>query len=283
MSSSLEESVKDRLKNIARKTGKDFNFVCIQYMQERFLARLEKSRYRDNFILKGALLLLAYDIPVVRPSKDIDLLGTKTSNEVADICAAIETIAGINLEDGVRFFPNEIDIEAITEDAEYGGLRVKIPATVGGDRQRLQLDIGFGDTIIDGPVDMEYPALLEFPSPNIKVYSLESAIAEKFEAIVSLGMFGSRMKDYFDIWFLTREHEIKKERLRKAILTTFENRSTPVSDSDYIFEESFRKDAEKKQQWKAFLNRNSIDVDQSFIEIVTEIEEYLSPILKDED
>lgn len=164
--------------------------MSIQYLQERFLARLEKSNYRDHFVLKGALLLLAYNIPTVRPSKDIDFLGQQTSNEVDQIESAIRDIATIDLNDGVSFNPDEIDIEQITEDAEYGGLRIKISATVGGDRHRLQLDIGFGDTIVDGPVDMDYPAILDFPSPNIKVYSLESAIAEKLEAIVSLGSFG---------------------------------------------------------------------------------------------
>lgn len=119
MSSRLEQSVKARLKNIANKTGKDFNFVSIQYLQERFLARLEKSNYRDHFVLKGALLLLAYNIPTVRPSKDIDFLGQQTSNEVDQIESAVRDIATIDLNDGVSFNPDEIDIEQITEDAEY--------------------------------------------------------------------------------------------------------------------------------------------------------------------
>lgn len=279
MSSSLEQSVKGRLKKIARETSKDFNFVCIQYLQERFLARLEKSAYRDHFILKGALLLLAYKIPAVRPSKDIDFLGQQTPNEVDQIESAIREIAEIDLEDGVSFNPDDMDIEQITENAKYGGLRVRISATVGGDRHRLQLDIGFGDTIVDGPVDMDYPSMLEFPSPNIKVYSLESAIAEKLEAIVSLGTFGSRMKDYFDVWFLVNNHEIDKDRLQKAILATFEKRHTPIEDFGYIFSDEFKSDTDKVRQWEAFLNRSSIDVDQSFEEVVIEIETFIKLLL----
>ena len=278
MSSSLEQSVKGRLKNIARETGKDFNFICIQYLQERFLARLEKSTYRDHFILKGALLLLAYNIPAVRPSKDIDFLGQQTSNEIDKVESAIREIVKLDLEDGVSFNQEKIDIQQITEDAEYGGLRVRISATVGGDRHRLQLDIGFGDTIVDGPVDMDYPAMLEFPSPNIKVYSLESAIAEKLEAIVSLGAFGSRMKDYFDVWFLMSNHEIDKDRLQKAILTTFEKRSTPLEDFKYIFSDEFKSDKDKARQWEAFLNRTSIDVETSFEEVVDKMASFLNPI-----
>jgi len=279
MSSRLEQSVKSRLKNIARETGKDFNFVCILYLQERYLARLEKSAYRDHFILKGALLLLAYNIPAVRPSKDIDFLGQQTSNEVDQIESAIREIAEIELEDGVSFNPGEMDIEQITEDAEYGGFRIRIAATVGGDRHRLQLDIGFGDTIIDGPVDMDYPAMLEFPSPNIRVYSLESAIAEKLEAIVSLGAFGSRMKDYFDVWFLINNHVIDKDRLQKAILATFEKRNTPINDFRYIFSDEFKSDKDKARQWEAFLNRTSIDTTQTFKEVLDEIESFLNLIL----
>lgn len=152
MSNGIEQSVKDRLKNIARESGKDFNFVCIQFLQERFLARLAQSSYRENFVLKGALLLIAYNIPAVRPSKDIDFLGQQTSNEIDEIRKAIQKVAGIELEDGVTFNTQDVEIEPITEDAEYGGLRIKLSATVGGDQQRLQLDIGFGDEIVDGPL-----------------------------------------------------------------------------------------------------------------------------------
>lgn len=279
MSSNIEQSVKDRLKNIASQSGTDFNFVSIQYMQERFLARLEQSRYRENLILKGALLLLAYNIPTVRPSKDIDFKGDHTSNDVGQVRAVITEIAETEMEDGVVFLTDEIDIQQITEEAEYGGLRVKIWATVGGDRHRLQIDIGFGDTIIDGPVDMSYPAMLDYAAPNVKVYSIESSMAEKLEAIVSLGMLGSRMKDYFDVHFLIKNHEIDKKRLKKAIDTTFSDRNTPIEDFQYIFNEDFRNNNEKQQQWNAFLNRSSIQSNKTFEEVVEGIENYIRPII----
>lgn len=279
MSKQVEQSVKDRLKNIAKQSDKDFNFVCIQYMQERFLARLAKSEYQKNFVLKGALLLLAYNIPVVRPSKDIDFKGEHTSNDIDQIRSLIKNIAEIELADGVNFISDEIEIHQITEDAEYGGLRVKIWATVGGDRHRLQIDIGFGDTIIDGPVDMDYPAMLNFSSPNIKAYSIESSMAEKLETIVSLGALSSRMKDYFDVVFLINNHDLEKERLKKAINSTFIKRNTPKGDFKYIFNKDFIFDKDMDRQWKAFLNRNSIDSQKSFNEIVQQIEDYLSPIL----
>jgi len=278
MSSSLEQSVKDRLKNIAKETGRDYNFVAIQYLQERFLARLEKSQYRDNLILKGALLLVAYNIPVVRPSKDIDFKGEDASNDLGQIQKLIQDIAEVNLEDGVEFNPKDIDTEQITEDSEYDGVRIKISATVAGDKHRLQLDIGFGDTIIDGPVNMEYPAMLEFPPPNIKVYSIESSIAEKLEAIVSLGTFGSRMKDYFDVWFLINNHDLKRDRLKKAISATFSKRQTPVEDFKFIFSNEFKTNSNKHRQWEAFLNRTTIESDKEFSGVVEEIENYIKPL-----
>ena len=189
MSSSLEQSVKDRLKNIARENGRDYNFVAIQYLQERFLARLEKYRYRGNLILKGALLLVAYNIPTVRPSKDIDFKGEDAPNDLGQIEKVIQDIAEINLKDGVEFSPEDIDVEQITEESEYDGVRITISASVAGDKHRLQLDVGFGDIIVDGPVDIEYPAMLEFRAPNIKVYSIESdkefrGVVEEIESFV---------------------------------------------------------------------------------------------------
>ena len=277
MSSSLEQSVKGRLKNIAKETDSDYNFVAIQYLQERFLARLEKSRYRDNLILKGALLLIAYNIPTVRPSKDIDFKGENTTNDLGQIEKAIRDIAEIKLEDGVKFNTKDIDVEPITE--EYDGVRIKISATVAGDKHRLQLDIGFGDRIIDGPVDMQYPAMLEFPAPNIKVYSIESSVAEKLEAIVSMGAFGSRMKDYFDVWFLIKNHDLKKDRLKRAITATFSKRQTPVEDFEYIFSDEFKTDDEKRQQWQTFLSRTKIKLDKNFSGAVEEIENFIKPLI----
>ncbi len=279
MTTSKESSVKDRLKNIAGETGKDFNFLCIQYLQERFLARLSRSDYRNNFILKGALLLLVYRVPVARPSKDIDLLGSQTSNAPGDIKEAIQTIAEIELDDGVKFMPDDMNVDAIAGDAEYGGIRVRISATVGGDRYRLQLDIGFGDTIVEGPLDMNYPTLLDTEPPNIRVYSLESSLAEKWEAIVRFGIFGSRMKDFYDIWFLGENHTFENEKLRKAIHTTFQKRKTPIENSEFIFSGDFIKNPEKKQQWRAFLNRTSIELDLSFEEVVHEIQTLLRPVM----
>jgi predicted nucleotidyltransferase component of viral defense system len=276
MTKNIDQSVKDRLKILARSSGRDYNFVCIQYMHERFLARLEQSDYKGRFILKGALLLLAYDISRVRPTKDIDFLGNHLSNQSDDIESAIRQISEIELEDGVQFHSDKIEIDEITKDADYAGLRVRLSASVGGDHQRLQIDIGFGDVIVHGPVEMSYPALLDFEPPNVNAYSLESAIAEKLQAIVSLGIFGSRMKDFYDIWFLTRTRKFDKERLTEAIETTFKKRHTAIGDIKLIFEKEFVQDSNKSKQWAAFLRRISIEEQVSFESVMGDLKVYFS-------
>lgn len=276
MTKNIDQSVKDRLKNLARSSGRDYNFVCIQYMHERFLARLGHSEYKERFILKGALLLLAYNISRVRPTKDIDFLGNHLSNQSDDIETAISQISEIELEDGVQFHSDKIEIDEITKDADYGGLRVRLSASVGGDHQRLQIDIGFGDVIVHGPVEMSYPALLDFEPPKVISYSLESAIAEKLQAIVSLGIFGSRMKDFYDIWFLTRTRKFQRERLTEAIETTFKKRNTEIGDIKLIFEDEFVKDSNKSKQWAAFLRRISIEEQVSFESVMGDLKVYFS-------
>ena len=274
MTKNIDQSVKDRLKNLAKSSGRDYNFVCIQYMHERFLARLGKSELKERFILKGALLLLVYDIPRVRPTKDIDFLGEQLSNQSDNIELAIRQITEIELEDGVQFHGDKIEIDEITKEADYAGLRVLLSASVGGDHQRLQIDIGFGDVIIHGPVETSYPAMLDFEPPKVSAYSLESAIAEKLQAIVSLGIFGSRMKDFFDIWYLTKNRQFSKDRLCEAIEATFKKRNTDIDDIKLIFEKEFIQDSNKAKQWVAFLRRTTIDEQISFESVMEDLKVY---------
>ena len=280
MTKDIDQSVKDRLKNLAKSSGRDYNFVCIQYMQERFLARLGKSELKGRFILKGALLLIAYDIPRIRPTKDIDFLGDHFSNQSDDIVTAITQIAEINLEDGVQFYGDMIEIDEITKNADYGGLRVRLSASAGGDLQKLQIDIGFGDVIVHGPVEMIYPAMLDFEPPKVITYSLESAIAEKLQAIVSLGIFGSRMKDFYDIWFLTKNRQFDSNQLTEAIEATFKRRKTEFSDIKMIFEDKFIQDSNKSKQWVAFLRRSAIEEQANFESIMEDLKIYFLDKLK---
>lgn len=218
-------SVKEKLKNISKSSGKDFNKVLRQYIQERFLYRLSKSGYSENLILKGALLFLAYDISRSRPTRDIDFLGDKISNNAKDIKSIMKAISTIDYNDGLEFDSINIAVEDIVEDGDYHGVRIKIFAKLGTIKDMIQIDIGFGDKIVEGPIEIEYPTLLDMPVPKLKVYSLETAIAEKFDAIVSLQLQTSRMKDFYDIFFISQNNEFNLMKLGKAIETTFMNRN----------------------------------------------------------
>ncbi len=208
----IAASVKERLRNISIQSGKEFQSVVRQYVQERFLYRLSESMYSNNLILKGALLFIAHDISRNRPTRDIDFLGSSISNEIDDIIAIIKEILNTKYQDGINFDPDSVEGENITEDGDYKGVRIKFYVFLENSRERMQLDIGFGDKITAGPVDIEFPTILDFPAPKLKVYSIETAIAEKFEAIVSLQLQTSSMKDFYDILFLLNIIILKKKR-----------------------------------------------------------------------
>jgi len=274
----IAASVKERLRNISTQSGREFQSVVSQYIQERFLYRLSESIYSNNLILKGALLFIAHDISRNRPTRDIDFLGSKIPNELDDLVEVIKEILSIKINDGLRFDTDSVEAENITEDGDYKGIRIKFYAFLENYRERMQLDIGFGDTITAGPVEIEFPTLLDFPAPKLKVYSIETAIAEKFEAIVSLQLQTSRMKDFYDILFFAEHYDFKKETLIQAITNTFNNRSTDLELSKTLFEDQFKNDENFQNLWKAFIERNKLESTKTFSDVVSKIQSFIQPI-----
>ena len=274
----LGASVRARLLNIAKQTNRDFNAVLLQYFQERFLYRLSISPYKSAFILKGALLLLAHRMSRLRPTRDIDFLGQGMSNDPESVRKIVRKIARIESNDAVGFDADTVIVERITDDAEYNGVRVKLEATLDGARTILQLDVGFGDEIVAGPIQMDFPVLLDMPAPNLQVYSKESSIAEKFQALVKLNILSSRMKDIYDILFHAQTASFRLDVLREAVKTTFSRRGTALEDRSTIFSEAFIADAVKQSQWRAFLNRNRIDSYKEFPEAVARLKDFLEPV-----
>lgn len=274
----IAASVKERLRNVASQTGKEFQSVIRQYVQERFLFRLSKSVYSKNFILKGALLFVAHDISRNRPTRDIDFLGSAISNEINDIKDAVTEILKIEYEDGITFDAKSVEAENIVEDGDYHGIRIKFYAYMENSKERVQLDIGFGDKMTSGPIEIEFPTLLDFAAPKIKVYSIETAIAEKFEAIVSLQLLTSRMKDFYDISFFAEHYKFKKDILLEAIQSTFNHRSTDVRQRKMIYEDKFKMDEQLQKLWVAFLKRNKLLSDNSFTDVVNKIQSFIEPI-----
>lgn len=271
-------SVKERLRNIAAQSNKEFQSIIRQYVQERFLFRLSKSLYFKNFILKGALLFVAHDISRNRPTRDIDFLGSSISNDINDIKEVVKEILEIEFEDGLKFDTDSVEAENIVEDGDNHGIRIKFHAFIENSRERVQLDIGFGDKITSGPIEIEFPTLLDFAAPKIKVYSIETAIAEKFEAIVSLQLQSSRMKDFYDVLFFAEHYEFKKDLLQEALSTTFNHRSTDIEARAIIFGDKFKLNTQLQNLWSAFLERTKLDSNDSFQDVVTKIQLFIEPI-----
>lgn len=252
-------SIRQRLLDRARARGEEFQLVLDRFAVERLLYRLSVSPHRDQFLLKGALLFaLWFDAPH-RPTRDADLLGFGPADGER-LHAVIAELCAIDSDDGLRFELGSIQVEPIREEAAYEGLRARLVAFLGGARCHVQWDVGFGDAVTPGPQDMDYPVMLdEFPPPRLRVYRRETVFAEKLEAIATLGIANSRMKDYFDLQALLREQAMAPATLAEAIRATFQRRGTaPPEGVPFGLTDAFATDAQKQSQWAAFLRRNRL-------------------------
>ena len=278
----IEVSVRNRLLNIANESKRDYNAILRQYFQERFLYRISISSYRSLFILKGAFLLMTQSISKFRPTKDIDFLGLSVSSDVNDCTAMIQEIAKMITDDGVEFISDKVEGKKIKEGADFDGVRIRVPYRMDTIKGYFSIDIGFGDKITNGPYEIDYPTLLDFPSPKIFVYSFDSAVAEKFEAIVKLNVITSRMKDFYDLKFIAENNSFNKTILKKAICETFENRGTDLKDRYLIFDATFKNNHQKQTQWTSFIQLNKLNLKISFYEAVAKIESFIERIFKEE-
>ena len=252
-------SVHQLLLNQARETKRPFNELLQYYCMERFLYRLSKSSYVDKFVLKGALMLVAWKAPLSRPTMDIDFLGL-LKNDLEGIGKVIQALCREKVtDDGIVFDPASIKTSRINEDADYQGVRAKIRGRLGNARLALQIDVGFGDTVVPKAAAVDYPTLLPFPAPQLRGYTRESAVAEKFEAMTKLGLLNSRLKDFFDIWLLARRFDFDGATLTKAVRRTFENRATKIDPKPIALTDSFSSDAAKQTQWRSFLRRSRLE------------------------
>ena len=275
----VSASVHQRLLNRAKSLRRPFNELLQYYAMERFLYRLSRSVHAERFVLKGALMLEVWCSQETRSTMDIDLLG-RTGNAEADLIAQVRDILAVDVEpDGLEFDPNTIRTEPITEDTDYEGIRIRFKGALGTARVPMQLDIGFGDVVYPEPEERsDFPSMLDFPAPCLLCYSRESGIAEKLDAMIRLGVLNSRMKDFFDIWLLSRRFDFNGPELAEAIRRTFERRGTPVPLEIVAFTRPFIND--KETQWAAFRKKLSQDhVPISFEEVVTSLDRFLSPII----
>lgn len=274
------DSVHQRLLNKARTTSRPFNELLQYYAMEKFLLRMSKLPNAKDYVLKGALLLRATGISDIRPTRDIDVLKYGDS-AIPDLENNISECCKINIEgDGLEFSPDSVEGEEIREQEAYDGVRLKICGNLGNARITIQIDVGFGDVITPEPLWVEYPSILDNNKPKIQAYTLESAIAEKYQAMVSLDMANSRMKDFYDIYFLSELHSFNGNKIQKAIEATFDRRGTelPIEIPIALTEAFFENDA-KVKQWNAFIRKVSDDqVPKDPLKIVNRVKEFLWPI-----
>ncbi|MBM7556072.1 nucleotidyl transferase AbiEii/AbiGii toxin family protein [Halanaerobacter jeridensis] len=273
------KSIRSRLLNIAKEEQIDFNQILLLYFHERLLYRLSNSKYNSNFFLKGGILILSTTNFKLRPTKDIDFLAENITNDLEKIKNVFKNISQIQFEDGVEFETDSIQVEKITEGAEYEGVRLNIIAYLGKARKRIQLDVGFGDVIVPQAKTLNYPSLLEFEAPKINAYSLESIIAEKFEAMLKLGQINSRMKDFYDIYMISKLKQFDGRVLQEAIYETFQKRGTSFETNPIIFKEKFAEDEQRIKMWNNYLKRiNQESI--SFHNIMNRLKTFLFPVYK---
>ncbi len=229
MTKNMAASVRQRLLNLSRETGERFQNLLTRYGIERLVYRITESGHSDDFILKGANLFYVWTGQLHRPTRDLDLLrfGDPEPATVAKVFA--EVLETEVVDDGIEFDAESITADFIREDEIYAGVRIKLSAELADAVIHIQVDVGIGDEVYPDADDVEFPTLLDLPTSHIRAYRFETAIAEKLEAMVKLGMSNSRMKDFYDVYVLARDFEFDGAVLQTSIRRTFEKRETPLS------------------------------------------------------
>lgn len=275
----LAASVRARLLNVAKAQESDFQQVLVRFALERILYRLTQSPHADRFLLKGALLFtLWYDMPH-RTTRDVDLLGFGAS-DLNSVARVFREIAAIAVDDGIVFDPASVTVESIRKEAGYGGVRVVVAAELARARCKTQIDVGFGDAVVPGPVDSVYPVLLEdLPAPRLRAYPTYTVVAEKLHAIALLGMANTRLKDYFDLSVLLQREVLDADLLAEAIHATFERRGMAApTELPVGLTDEFAQDPSRQALWQAFLKKNGLAL-EPLRDIVGRLRSALMPVV----
>jgi predicted nucleotidyltransferase component of viral defense system len=276
----LAASIRQKLLNLAHERKEEFQLVLVRYGLERLLYRLSQSKHRNQFVLKGAMLFQLWTGQSHRATLDLDLLGFG-DDTVARFEAIFREVGEQAVEDdGLRFAVKDFHGEEIREDQRYAGVRIIGTAMLGTARIPIQIDIGFGDAITPKPQPATYPSLLGMPAAQLPAYPKETVIAEKFEAMVSLGIANSRMKDFYDIWIISTTFEFEGWLLAKAVQATFERRGTVIpSAPPMALTPEFGNDAAKQQQWRAFIAKGRLLVAApALAEVTNHLATFLWPV-----
>lgn len=272
-------SVKDRLKKQAVEEKKTMQDKIVMYGLERTIYRLSISEYAERFTLKGGIFLYAlFNGDYTRATTDIDLLAQCISNDTEEMKKVFKEIFSIKCDDALRFDLNTLDVIYITEFKEYHGVKVSILGYLDKTKVPISIDIGFGDVVYPEIMKMDFPVLLDMDIPKVYAYSINSVVAEKFEAFVSLGLANSRYKDFYDVYILADRYNFDGTELMNAIKETFNHRGTSFDDIA-AFEDGFADDETRLMRWNSFVKKKKALIKLDFEETVQLLKILLFPIV----
>lgn len=272
-------SIKSRLKNIAIKENSTMQNELVTYALERAIYRMSISKYSDNFTLKGGIFLYAlFNRQYPRATMDIDFLANKIANDSEFMKEVFTEIFLIQCDDALFFDLSSLKVENITEFKEYHGVNVSILALLEKTKIPVSIDIGFGDIVYPDRIKMDFPVLLDMEIPSVNAYSIYSAIAEKFEAIVSLGRYNSRYKDFYDIYAISQKHTLNGSDLYNALVETFNHRNTSFNNI-VAFSDDFINDPSLDKKWKSFKKKKQVNQDIDFKTVITHNMKLLLPVV----
>lgn len=274
-------SIRERLKNRADELGLEFQQALQYYAIERFLYRLSTTPWSDQMIVKGATLLRVWDGAIARPTRDIDFLSRLENTEQTIVQVVKDCITADVPDDGLRL-DFKLTEELIATEGRYPGVRVKVSGDLDGARFVIKIDVGIGDATEPNPGWVKYPVLLDSPIPTILSYSPETAIAEKFEVIVTLGLVNSRLKDYYDMWMLAEAETISPEHLIDAVSATFGRRETIIPDRPPVgLTDEFCNQESTKRMWNSFharLAQSGVRAPEKLQDVVNSINRLMQPV-----
>lgn len=276
----LAASVRARLLNLARQRGEEFQLVLSDFATERLLYRLGVSPDADRFILKGAMLFRLWSADRYRATWDLDLLG-RGARSIEAVVAAVRDLCAIPADDGLSFDRGSIGGSEVRAEEEYAGVRVRLVGDLAGARIPMQIDVGFGDAVVPAPRRETYPTLLDLPPPRILAYPREAVVAEKLEAIITLAVTNSRMKDFYDIHLLATRFRFEGPTLASAIRATFDRRKTPIPGPErQEISRAFLTARERRTLWNAFWKRSRIaGTPESVEEMAGMLQRFFGPVL----
>lgn len=273
----LGASVRQRLLNLARERGEPFNQLLQYYAIERFLARLAMTPRAQDLVVKGATLLRIWDAPLARPTRDVDF-HTRLTRAPEAVDSLIHEVVAVEVDDGLAFEP-EVTSKSIVVDGRYPGVRAVVRGELDGALFKLQIDVGVGDDAVPEPAWVDYPTLLDMKAPRVLAYAPETAIAEKFEAMVSLGTVNSRVKDFYDVWLLAGSLQFDGERLGAAIKATFAARGTALSDVPPVaLSPSFAEQPETRERWTLFIAKPGVEAPTALTDVIEMLAAFLMPV-----